>query len=120
MEEFEALKPQIAEADKANQAVKTQVAQQVSDLDAKTVAVSASIKKLEEERTKIAAEVDEELLDQYERLFKTKGEAVVALERENCSGCHMKVTASTAARTKGRKEVVTCEQCGRILYWADV
>lgn len=119
MEQNEALKPQIADADKENQAVKAQVAKLVSDLDAKTAAVSESIKKLEEERAKLAADVDEDLLDQYERLFKTKGEAVVALERENCSGCHMKVTASTAARTKGGKEVVNCEQCGRILYWSE-
>jgi hypothetical protein len=100
--------------------VKALVAKLVADLDAKTAAVSENIKKLEDERAKLTADVDEDLLDQYERLFKTKGEAVVALERENCSGCHMKVTASTAARTKGGKEVVNCEQCGRILYWSEI
>jgi predicted nucleic acid-binding Zn-ribbon protein len=120
MEETEGLKPQIAAAEAENQGVKTQVAGQVKDLDAKTAAVSENIKKLEAERAALTEGVDEELLDQYERLFKTKGEAVVALEREVCTGCHMKVTASTLQRTKIGREVVTCEQCGRILYWSEV
>jgi predicted nucleic acid-binding Zn-ribbon protein len=28
----------------------------------------------------------------------------------------MKVTTQTAVRVKGGKEIVSCEQCGRILY----
>ena len=68
----------------------------------------------------LTAKVDEDLLDLFNRLFSSKGDAaVVALEHDFCTGCHMKVTASTSARVKARKEVVHCEQCGRILYWQD-
>jgi predicted nucleic acid-binding Zn-ribbon protein len=117
MEEAEALKPHIVDAEKSNLAVKAQVASQVADLEAKIVAVTESVKKVEGERAALAVGVDEDLLDLYERLFKSKGEAIVALEHDVCTGCHMKVTASTAARAKGGKEVVNCEQCSRILYW---
>jgi uncharacterized protein len=41
---------------------------------------------------------------------------VVALEHEVCTGCHMKVTTQTAHRVKAGKEIVSCENCGRILY----
>jgi predicted nucleic acid-binding Zn-ribbon protein len=119
MEETEALKPQIASAEADNQGVKTQVAGQVKDLDAKTAAVNESIRKLEAERAALVEGVEEDLLTQYERLFKTKGVGVVALEHDVCTGCHMKVTASTSQRTKTRREIVTCEQCGRILYWSE-
>jgi predicted nucleic acid-binding Zn-ribbon protein len=44
---------------------------------------------------------------------------VVALEHEVCTGCHMKVTTQTAHRVKNGKEIVSCEQCGRILYAAE-
>jgi predicted nucleic acid-binding Zn-ribbon protein len=117
METTETLKPEIAAADQANQATKAQVAGQLKDLEVKTTSISEQIKKLEAERATFSQDVEEDLLDQYERLFKTKGEAVVALEHDVCTGCHMKVTASTSARTRGRKEVVHCEQCGRLLYY---
>lgn len=120
MEETESLKPQIATADQTNQATKTQVAGQVKDLETKSAAIAQQISKLEAERATLAQDVDEDLLDQYERLFKNKGEALVALEHEVCTGCHMKVTASTVARTRGGREVVNCEQCGRILYYSNL
>ena len=55
--------------------------------------------------------------NRFDRLFKSKGDAaVVALEHEVCTGCHMKVTIATVMRVKAGKEIVSCEQCGRILY----
>ena len=57
-----------------------------------------------------------DLLDTFNRLFANKTEAVVPLEHEICMGCHMKVTTQIAVKVKGAREVVHCEQCGRILY----
>jgi predicted nucleic acid-binding Zn-ribbon protein len=31
----------------------------------------------------------------------------------------MKVTTQTAHKVKSGREIVSCEQCGRILYWSD-
>jgi len=74
---------------------------------------------LSKERAELAARIDEDLLNRFDRLFKSKGDAaVVALEHEVCTGCHMKVTTATAMRVKAGKEIVSCEQCGRILYEA--
>ena len=119
MDSSEQLKPEIQEADKAAQATKAQVARQQVDLDAKIAAIEQQLKGLEAERAVLAEAVEEDLLYQYDRLFANKGgAAVVGLEHDTCTGCHMKVTASTAARTKAGREVVDCEQCGRILYWS--
>ncbi len=61
---------------------------------------------------------DEDLLDTYHRLFKSKdGLAVVGLVDGACQGCHMRVTKSTAIAVKTEKEVTHCENCGRMLYW---
>ena len=65
----------------------------------------------------MAGKIDEDLLGRFERLFKSKGDAaVVAIEHGVCTGCHMKVTTATAAQVKAGKEIVSCENCGRILY----
>src|SRR6478609_1114201 len=119
MEGAEVLKPQITEADQGNQATKALVARQHADLGEKVKTVEQQIIGLEAERAGLAEKVDPDLLDIYERLFTSKGEAVVALEHEVCTGCHMKVTASTNARTKAGREVVQCEQCSRILYYEE-
>ena len=75
------------------------------------------LNQLTAERTELASKVEEDLLSRFERLFASKGDAaVVALEHEVCTGCHMKVTTQTAHRVKNGREIVSCEQCGRILY----
>jgi predicted nucleic acid-binding Zn-ribbon protein len=116
MESAEQLRPETLRAEQAAGAAKTQVAGQQADLNTKVTAVQEQIAKLEEERTRLAGNIEEDLRDVYDRLFATKGEAVVPLENEVCTGCHMKVTASTNNKVKAGKEVVQCEQCNRILY----
>jgi uncharacterized protein len=118
MEAAELLKPQIAEADKAAQATKASVQRQLTDLDEKQKTIEQQIKAVEADRATLAEAVEEELLYTYERLFATKGDAVVALEHEVCTGCHMKVTASTNASARAGRSIVHCEQCGRILYYS--
>jgi predicted nucleic acid-binding Zn-ribbon protein len=92
----------------------------MADLEAKTKALDARLQELAKDRADIASRVDEDVLSKFERLFVSKGDAaVVALEHEVCTGCHMKITTQTAHRVKNGRELVSCEQCGRILYNAE-
>ncbi len=116
METLESLKPEVASSDKAAADAAEMVQRQLTDLDTKTKNLEAQLSELDSSRDKYIHGIDEDLLDTYKRLFTTKTEAVVALNHEVCSGCHMKVTASTASTTKAGKSVVHCEQCNRILY----
>lgn len=116
MEKAEQAKVTIATTDKETQAIKAQVERQLADIAAKTDALAVQLQEIEAERAGLAAGVDEDLLDTFNRLFANKTEAVVALEHDVCMGCHMKVTTQTAVRVKGAREIVHCEQCGRILY----
>src|SRR5439155_65974 len=47
-----------------------------------------------------------------------KNDEFQAIEHEVCTGCHIKVTARTAHRVKAGREIVSCENSGRILYEA--
>lgn len=107
----------VAEAEKEFAATKAQAARQSADLAAKTEAIEQQLAELETDRAKLAAEVEEELLDTYTRLFQTKnGDAIVPLEHDVCMGCHTKVTPSTSATCRAGKLLVQCENCARILY----
>lgn len=120
MERAEKLKAEISAAEKDWVHVKTQIASQLADVDAKVQAIEAHLGEIEADRAALAAQVDEDLLNRYERLFASKGDAaLVALEHEVCMGCHMKITTQTAVRVKGEREIVSCEQCGRILYFSE-
>jgi predicted nucleic acid-binding Zn-ribbon protein len=117
MEQADVLKAQIAVEEKQSAAARESIERQVANLDAKESALTERLESLKKEREDLAAKVDEDLLDRFNRLFASKGDAaVVALEHEFCTGCHMKVTTATAVRVKGGLEIVSCEQCGRILY----
>ena len=120
MEQTDHLKMEVATEEKKTASARELVARQLTDLAAKGKALEAQLGALMAERATLAAAVDEDVLDRYERLFASKGNAaVVALEHEVCTGCHMKITTQTAHRVRNGRELVSCEQCGRILYYAE-
>jgi predicted nucleic acid-binding Zn-ribbon protein len=117
MIEADKLRGEIEAADKNARATKESISRQLADLETKSTALEAQQQELETERKTLAAQIDDDLLDQFERLFNSKGDAaVVAVEHGVCTGCHMKVTTATAARVRAGKEIVSCENCARILY----
>jgi len=117
MIEADKIKAEVEGADKSARTIKESISRQLADLETKSKALEAQQQDLEAQRKKLAAQIDEDLLDQFERLFNSKGDAaIVAVEHGVCTGCHMKVTTATASQVKAGKEIVNCEQCGRILY----
>lgn len=117
MMEADKVKADLTAEEKKAASVKESIGRQTTDLDEKSTALQTRLEELTKERAELAGKIDEDLLAGFERLFKSKGDAVVvALEHEVCTGCHMKVTTQTAHRVKAGKEIVNCENCGRILY----
>ena len=120
MDQADKLKLQLAAEEKKAATAKDSISRQLIDLDEKSKTLESRLQGLSKERAELATRIDEDLLNRFDRLFKSKGDAaVVALEHEVCTGCHMKVTIATAMRVKTGKEIVSCEQCGRILYDAE-
>ena len=119
MDQADKLKLQLAAEEKKAATAKDSISRQLIDLDEKSKTLESRLQGLSKERAELATRIEEDLLNRFDRLFKSKGDAaVVALEHEVCTGCHMKVTTATAMRVKAGKEIVSCEQCGRILYEA--
>ena len=111
------VKADLAEEEKKATAAQNSIARQTADLEEKSKALESQLQALSKERSELAGKIDEDSLGRFERLFKSKGDAaVVAIEHGVCTGCHMKVTTATAAQVRAGKEIVSCENCGRILY----
>jgi predicted nucleic acid-binding Zn-ribbon protein len=117
MEEADSLAPQIAAADKTHADEKARLEGQIALLREKEGNLKIRIEEVQKSRASSLEGIDEELLESYERLFKTKNaRAVVSVEHDVCTGCHMKITAQTSLALRSDKSIVSCPQCGRLLH----
>jgi predicted nucleic acid-binding Zn-ribbon protein len=73
-----------------------------------------------EERARVAALVDEQLLKRYEKIRSARdGIAVVQIKGENCGGCFTTIPPQVINEAKRGDKILTCEICGRILFYSD-
>jgi len=70
------------------------------------------------ERRKAMAEgVPEELLREYDGLYKTRDRlAVCGVQDSYCQGCYNRITINDTARVRSGSTVVRCGSCQRLLY----
>lgn len=62
--------------------------------------------------------VESSLLQQYLRLLKSRAGLAVAPVRDgSCEGCHVALTPQLHNEVRRNEDILTCERCGRILYW---
>ena len=117
MEEAESLKPSLLAAQEAHDLEKKKVESHMASLVTRRENLASRQTALEGERTAATAGIEDDLLDRYNRLFKSKGGvALVTVEHGVCSGCHMQVNTQTYLEVRAEKEIIGCPQCGRILY----
>jgi uncharacterized protein len=118
MEQAENAGREIKRAESDFKVEQAQLQQQLASLKQKGELLTKALDETKTARAKAAAAfTDPELLSRYERIFHSKGgNAVVPIEHEVCMGCHMKNTTTNVHRAKLAREIVYCEQCGRMLY----
>jgi len=123
-DELETAKGKRVEAQKDVDAAKARVEASISDLEVRERNCTDQIAKVEAERDAMTGDVPEDLLRLYRRLLRRTNvdgsmrKALVPLLDNNCGSCMLKVTPQVRHRVL-KNEVVTCENCGTILYNAD-
>ncbi|MCX6928348.1 MAG: C4-type zinc ribbon domain-containing protein [Verrucomicrobia bacterium] len=119
MEQGEAAQKQVLLATRAVNDARKLMEEQVAQLDAREANLKKDLAALEANREALAAAVDESARARYERLVRSKGEnVVVGVEHGVCGGCHMKLPPQLLVTCQAEKELVTCSNCGRILYYS--
>ena len=117
MEAADAQKPIIANAEKEAAETRALVQRQIASIEEKVQAIQTQVAEVQADRSRLVTEVDEDLIDTYQRLFDKKdGLAVAGLANEICQGCHVKSQTHIVNAVKAAKEVTNCLNCGRILY----
>ncbi|HLB33513.1 MAG: hypothetical protein A3F67_06285 [Verrucomicrobia bacterium RIFCSPHIGHO2_12_FULL_41_10] len=117
MEQLEAMKGTLQEAKEEHHSECQRLTNLLEGLERRQEQIVLRQQELIDDRPRLLEGIEEDLLERYTRLFKSKqGAAVVPVEHHVCTGCHMQVTAQTVLATKASKEITSCTQCGRLLY----
>jgi len=118
MEQGELASKKVAEAAKVAKDLKNAADTEIADLGKAEAELKARISALENERATLTTAIDPDTLNRYERLLRNKGNrVVVGIDHGVCGGCHMKFPHQIAVTLQAGEEIVTCPNCGRILYY---
>jgi mannitol/fructose-specific phosphotransferase system IIA component (Ntr-type) len=72
-------------------------------------------KELQKKANLIRHELDEALLDRFDRLMERYGFAVAELEDGTCQGCFINVATGMRSAIEGSNDIYVCENCGKFL-----
>jgi len=72
-------------------------------------------KKLKEQATLIRQELDEALVDRYDRLMERYGFAVAEVDGGVCQGCNINVATGLSSAIEGSNDIYVCENCGKFM-----
>ena len=118
MEQAELLQKDISRLSREAGEAKKLVDDQVTQLSEREANLQKELAALQLGRMELAAAVEDSARARYERLIKSKGEnVVVGVHHGVCGGCHMKLPAQVLVFCMADQEIITCTNCGRILYY---
>ncbi len=119
MESAELAQKEVLRANQATSESRKLMEDQLTQLAAREQNLKKELAELLTNRQELAAAVDESSRDRYERLVRNKGETVVVgVQHGVCGGCHMRLPAQILVSCQAQQELVTCTNCGRLLYYS--
>src|SRR4051812_33146695 len=75
MDQADKLKAELGSEEKKAGATKESVSRQLVDLEEKSKTLQSQLDELKKQRAELATKIDEDLLDRFDRLFESKGDA---------------------------------------------
>jgi predicted nucleic acid-binding Zn-ribbon protein len=118
MEQAEAVQKELLQGQKEANEARQRAEELVARLNEREENLRKELGELETNREELASAVTEGERARYERLVRNKGESVVVgVQGGVCGGCHMRLPPQLLVFCQQAKELVTCSNCGRILYY---
>ncbi len=118
MEQAEVAQKEVVRSTAEAAAARKLVEDQIGLLDQRETNLKKEFTELTASRADLAGAVDESTRNRYERILKSKGDnVIVGIEHSSCGGCHMKLPPQVITTCRAQSEIITCPNCGRILYF---
>lgn len=117
MEKVDAERGRHAQAEAALAQTQSLIQEDLATLATRKGNLEKDLAEAKQLRADQSTKVREDLLPLYEKLLKNKnGVALSPVNAGQCGGCHMKLVSSTLVKVQSAKDLVQCENCGRLLY----
>ena len=117
LEQLETLRPEVAAGETAVAAEQKVLDEFLAEAEQLRSSRAGAIAEVRGRRKLMSEGIPEDLLHEYDGLFKTRdGIAVCPVDNSYCQGCYNKITMNDTARLLGKSAPVRCGSCQRILY----
>ena len=72
---------------------------------------------LKEKRTELRSGINDTALAHYDRVMRQRKSAIAEAREQKCMACFVMVRPQTWQEIRSNEQIVTCNSCGRILYF---
>ena len=79
--------------------------------------IQIEMKHANQERNNILPNIEEEILERYEKIRNNRAKGIVHVNNYICSGCNVRIPTYLVKNLRDNDEIIFCESCGRILYY---
>jgi uncharacterized protein len=117
MENVESLNAALQQAQVRLREDEATVASERKTLGAANEEDTRTLEAYRRERQELVGEIQEDVLDQYERVRNFRGGIGIAAARnEECVICNVRMRPQIFQEVRRNDTIITCDSCGRILY----
>lgn len=119
MEAGEAAEKTLAERDPEFSRLRTEREERLQAFEEQTRALSEEVEARRRERERLFASLPPGVKSQYQRIAARIRDGVALAEARNgsCSACFLALRPQVMAEVRRGEEIVTCDNCNRILYY---
>lgn len=120
MEKIDAAAAQITAAEQRAKEEETAVLAEQKQMEETSAKLEEEMKSAEQARQVLMSRLDHFVLARYQTLLAAKGGVAMAEARnESCAGCYMSIPPQVFVNVKKNESIITCPNCGRILYYKE-
>lgn len=119
MEEIEKLEAEVAEKTPDVERKRVEVDQSLAALESEEEEAGRHLALHNERRSMLAQQLPKQLFSTYDRMARSRrGMALAEIQSDGiCSACRIKVRAKVFSDVRKGDQMITCENCGRILFY---
>jgi len=120
MEKIDGAAAQITAAERRAKEEETVIQAEQKQHEAAFARLEEELKAVEQARRELVSRIQPPVLSQYQKLLASKaGSAMAEARGESCSGCYMSIPPQVFVNVKKNESIITCPNCGRILYYKE-